>query len=108
LLAVVAELGLLLALAQTVGCVAMSKHLAHARFLILLLFLEPVGFARHGVHLLTGLSLLESAQQVGSFLQTFRGATRGGIILLALRSCARHILLSLAQAIQCLLHAGIA
>jgi len=99
LLAVVAEPGLLLALAQPIRRVAMGKHLAHARFLILFLFLEPVGFSRHCIHLLPGLSLLQPAQQVGSFLQAFRGAPRSGIILLALRSCTGHVLLSLTQAV---------
>jgi hypothetical protein len=85
----------------------MSKHLAHAPFLILLLFLKAVRFAGHGIHLLGGFSLLHPAQQVGSFLQAFRGTPRSGIIWLALRSCAGHIFLGLTQAIERLLHAVI-
>ena len=62
LLAIVTELGLLIALAQPIAGVATRKHLAHARFLILLLFLKPVRFASHAVHLLRGFSLLQAAQ----------------------------------------------
>ena len=45
-------------------------------------------------------------RQVGSFLQAFGGAARSGIILLTLRSCAGHIFLGLAQAIERLLACG--
>lgn len=107
LLAIIAKLGLLLALVQPIGGVAMSKHLAHARFLILLLFLKPIRFAGHGVHLLRGFSLLHPAQQVGSFLQAFGGTPRSGIIWLCLRSRSGHIFLGLTQAIERLLHAVI-
>lgn len=107
LLAIVRELGLLFALAQAIRGVAMRKHLPCATFLILFVLLYAVRFAGHCVHLLPGLSLLHAAQQVGSLLQTFGGAARGGVIWLTLRSCASHIFLRLTQAIERLLHAVI-
>src|SRR6266568_250288 len=65
------------------------------------------GCVGHRVHLLGRFSLLEPAQQVGSFLQALCGTARRGIILLTLRSRAGHILLSLAQSIESFLHAVI-
>jgi hypothetical protein len=83
----------------------MRKHLPRARFFVLLLFLQTVRFASHGVHLLPGLSLLHAAKEVGSFLQALGGAARCGVIWLALGSCSGHIFLRLAQAIESVLHA---